>query len=84
MRDRILCAIRARVVEPIVRLLQQGVTHHSIAVSMSAGTVIGVFPVLGSTTLICLLVAIALRLNLVLGVLREEMLGREEMLEGAQ
>ena len=32
---------------------------------MSAGTVIGVFPLLGSTTVICLLVAIVLRLNLV-------------------
>lgn len=65
MRDRILRAIRARVLEPILRLLQQGVTHHAMAVSMSVGTVIGVFPVLGSTTVICLLVAVVLRLNLV-------------------
>jgi uncharacterized protein (DUF2062 family) len=32
---------------------------------MSAGTVIGVFPVLGSTTVLCLLLAMVLRLNLV-------------------
>lgn len=65
MRELVIGVARTRVVEPLLELLNQGVSPKSIAVSMSAGTVIGVFPVLGSTTVICVLLAVALRLNLV-------------------
>jgi len=46
-------------------LLTQGLTTKELALSMSSGAVIGVFPVLGSTTAFCLVLAMALRLNLV-------------------
>ena len=54
-----------RIVEPVLALLRQGVTPQSIALGLACGTVIGVFPVLGTTTILCTLAALALRLNLV-------------------
>ncbi len=54
---------RRRVLAPIVGQLKQGTTPKLIAVTIAAGIVIGVFPILGSTTLICGVFAAALRLN---------------------
>lgn len=54
-----------RVADPVKALLLQGVTPERIALSMSAGAVLGVFPVLGTTTVLCTVVALAGRLNLV-------------------
>ncbi len=48
-----------RVVAPMVRQLQQGVTPEMVAL----GLVIGVFPILGSTTLLCGIAAAARGLN---------------------
>ena len=48
---------------PIVDLLTQGITPEKIALSIAFGLVLGVFPALGWTTLLCLLVAVWLRLN---------------------
>jgi uncharacterized protein (DUF2062 family) len=53
-----------RLVRPILELLRQGVTPGKIALSLALGVVLGVFPVLGSTTALCTLAAITLRLNL--------------------
>jgi uncharacterized protein (DUF2062 family) len=53
-----------RIVRPIVDLLIRGITPEKIALSLAFGIVIGVFPVLGTTTLLCLLAAILFRLNL--------------------
>ncbi len=55
---------RRRMVDPIVRLLKQGVTPEKIALSIALGVTLGVFPVIGSTTLLCAAAALALRLNL--------------------
>ncbi|MDH3714445.1 MAG: DUF2062 domain-containing protein [Gammaproteobacteria bacterium] len=65
MRERVASAVRSRVIDPVLLSLRQGATPKSIAVSMSAGTVIGVFPVLGLSTVLCLVLVVALRLNLV-------------------
>lgn len=51
-------------VVPIVDLLRQGITPEKIALSLAFGIGLGVFPVLGSTTLLCTLAAILFRLNL--------------------
>ncbi len=48
----------------VVALLRQGVTPEKLALSIALGAMIGVFPVLGSTTLLCAAVALLLRLNL--------------------
>ena len=53
-----------RLIDPIAALLRQGVTPEKIALSVALGTVLGVFPVLGSTTALCALAALFLQLNL--------------------
>jgi uncharacterized protein (DUF2062 family) len=53
-----------RVVRPIVNLLTQGITPEKIAMSLACGIVLGIFPALGWTTLLCALAAFAFRLNL--------------------
>jgi uncharacterized protein (DUF2062 family) len=55
---------RRRLIEPILELLRQGVTPDKIALSLAFGLGLGIFPVLGVSTVLCTLVAIALRLNL--------------------
>ena len=53
-----------KVVLPLLALLRQGVTPEKLALSIALGVVVGVFPVLGTTTLLCAGVALVLRLNL--------------------
>lgn len=55
---------RRRVARPILELLRQGVTPEKMALSLALGVALGVFPVLGTTTALCALVAFAWRLNL--------------------
>ena len=52
-----------RIVRPILGLLRQGITPEKIALSVAFALVLGVFPAVGWTTLLCLIVAIRLRLN---------------------
>lgn len=53
-----------KIIDPIVALLRQGITPEKIALGMAVGVVIGIFPVIGSTTLLCTIAALLLRLNL--------------------
>jgi uncharacterized protein (DUF2062 family) len=53
-----------KIVLPIVDLLRQGITPEKIALSIALGAVLGIFPVLGSTTILCAAAAFVLRLNL--------------------
>jgi uncharacterized protein (DUF2062 family) len=55
--------VHRRFVRPIVELLTQGVTPKKIALSIAFGLVLGVFPALGWTTLLCLIVAVWCKLN---------------------
>ena len=50
--------------ERLKDLLRSGITPEKIALSVALGMVLGVFPVLGSTMLLCALAAWILRLNL--------------------
>jgi uncharacterized protein (DUF2062 family) len=52
-----------RLVAPILAQLRQGITPDKIALTCALGAVIAVFPILGSTTLLCGLAAWGLRLN---------------------
>jgi uncharacterized protein (DUF2062 family) len=54
---------RERVVALIISQLTQGVTPHKIALSVALGFSLGVFPVLGTTTALCAVAAVRLRLN---------------------
>jgi len=56
--------IYRRLVQPFIDLLRQGVTPEKIAFTVALGISLGVIPVIGSTTLLCTLAAVALRLNL--------------------
>jgi len=55
---------RRRIARPVVELLRQGVTPEKMALSLALGVALGVFPVLGTTTALCALVAFVWRLNL--------------------
>jgi len=53
-----------RWLRPFVDLLRQGMTPEKLALTIALGAVLGVTPVLGSTTLLCGLAAVVFRLNL--------------------
>jgi uncharacterized protein (DUF2062 family) len=52
-----------RIVDPIVAQLTQGLTPGKIALTISIGSALAMFPVLGLTALLCLVVGIFMRLN---------------------
>jgi uncharacterized protein (DUF2062 family) len=56
--------IRRKLIEPFLQLLRQGITPEKVALTIALGLVLGVTPVIGSTTLLCTLAALVLRLNL--------------------
>ncbi|MHC4476639.1 MAG: DUF2062 domain-containing protein [Planctomycetota bacterium] len=53
-----------RLKQPVMALLKQGISHEKIALSISVGFTLGIFPVLGTTTALCAAAAFILRLNL--------------------
>ena len=48
---------------PLLLLLKQGLAPEKLALSLALGATLGLFPVLGATTALCVAVGIALRLN---------------------
>ena len=54
---------RRRVVNVIVGQLKQGITPDKIALTIALGASLAIFPILGSTTLLCAATAVWLRLN---------------------
>jgi uncharacterized protein (DUF2062 family) len=56
--------LQRRLVRPLIDLLRQGVTPKQIALSIVLGVTLGVFPMLGTTTALCAIAALAFRLNL--------------------
>ncbi|UCG13186.1 MAG: DUF2062 domain-containing protein [Deltaproteobacteria bacterium] len=53
-----------RLVNPIISLLKQGISPEKIAMGVAGGIVLGIFPVLGSTTILSGLAAVIFQLNL--------------------
>jgi uncharacterized protein (DUF2062 family) len=49
--------------DPIVAQLTQGITPEKIALTVAVGSAFALFPILGTTTLLCFLIAFALKLN---------------------
>ena len=49
--------------DPVLAQLRQGITPAKIALTIALGATLGIFPVLGSTTLLCAAAGLALRLN---------------------
>ncbi|MGB8322372.1 MAG: DUF2062 domain-containing protein [Candidatus Acidiferrum sp.] len=56
--------LHRRLFRPVLDLLKQGVTPEKLALSLALGAVVGVFPALGWTTMLCAIAAFALGLNL--------------------
>jgi uncharacterized protein (DUF2062 family) len=54
---------QSRIAAPLLAILKQGVAPDKIALSIAFGVTLGVFPVVGSTTLLCALAAFIFRLN---------------------
>ncbi|MGH8307564.1 MAG: DUF2062 domain-containing protein [Gammaproteobacteria bacterium] len=53
-----------KLVRLITALLGEGITPHKIALTVALGVMLGVTPVLGTTTILCAIAALALRMNL--------------------
>jgi uncharacterized protein (DUF2062 family) len=53
-----------RLLEPLLTLLRQGMTPSSLALCVSIGIVVGNIPILGVSTILCTVIALAFRLNL--------------------
>src|SRR5271155_5456394 len=53
-----------RLIEPLLTLLRQGITPSSLALCVSIGIVVGNIPILGVSTILCTILALAFRLNL--------------------
>ena len=56
--------MRTIITQKITEFLKQGLTPVELAWTISLGVTIGVFPVLGMTTILCALAAVTFRLNL--------------------
>jgi uncharacterized protein (DUF2062 family) len=54
---------RRRVRDPVVSLLAQGLSPETLALSLAVGVVLGLFPIIGATTALCVLAGSAFRLN---------------------
>ena len=54
---------RRRVGGPLVLMLRYGSTPEKVAISLALGAAFGVFPIVGTSTLLCFAAALLLRLN---------------------
>jgi uncharacterized protein (DUF2062 family) len=59
-----ISAVKTKILNLAKSMLKEGTSLRRIALCLALGTVLGVFPVLGATTLLCTVAALALRLNL--------------------
>jgi len=55
--------LRRRVGGPLVLMLRYGSTPEKVAISLALGAAFGVFPIVGTSTLLCFAAALLLRLN---------------------
>jgi Uncharacterized protein conserved in bacteria (DUF2062) len=55
--------LRRRLVDPVLLLLKQGSTPEKLALSLALGATLGLFPVMGATSVLCLAAGVALRLS---------------------
>jgi len=53
-----------RLIDPLLGLLKQGITPEKLAVSAVLGFILGIFPVLGSTMILCAAASYIFRLNI--------------------
>ena len=56
--------LRRRILEPLLKLLSEGLAPSRLALCVAVGIVIGTIPILGVSTILCTLIALMFRLNL--------------------
>jgi uncharacterized protein (DUF2062 family) len=56
--------IKAKILKLIKSLLKEGMSIKKISLCIAIGVALGIFPVLGATTLLCTIAALVLQLNL--------------------
>ena len=56
--------MRSKIANAALSLLKEGMSHQKVALCIALGIVLGIFPVIGTSTLLCTVAALALRLNL--------------------
>ena len=56
--------LQQRFFEPLLALMTQGVSPRRLALCVSVGVVVGNIPILGVSTILCILIALIFRLNL--------------------
>jgi len=59
-----ISAIKTKILSLVKSMLKEGMSLRKIALCISLGFVLGIFPILGTTTMLCTVAALALRLNL--------------------
>ena len=64
MKKRIAEFFRLRLINPLVNFLIQGITPEKLSLAVTFGIILGIFPVIGTTTILCTAVALYLRLNI--------------------
>jgi uncharacterized protein (DUF2062 family) len=57
--------LKKKLFDPIVDLLKQGISPEKIAWSIAFGMSLGVFPIIGSTVILCTIATFVFRLNIV-------------------
>jgi uncharacterized protein (DUF2062 family) len=56
--------LHRRIFDPLLALLSQGVSPDRLALCVAIGVVVGNIPILGISTILCTVIALAFRLNL--------------------
>jgi uncharacterized protein (DUF2062 family) len=55
---------KLRLINPLLNYLIQGITPEKLSLAVAFGIILGIFPVIGTTTIMCTVVALYLRLNM--------------------
>lgn len=55
--------LKDRIITPLINILKQGITPEKLALTVSVGSALAVFPVFGTTTVLCAIFAFLFRLN---------------------
>jgi uncharacterized protein (DUF2062 family) len=63
MKDKVKDFFLRKLIEPIKVQIRQGATPHGMALTVACGISISIFPLLGTTMLLCLIAGIVLKLN---------------------
>lgn len=61
---RLYQGLRRTFIKPVSSFLKQGVTPEKLALTIAVGVIIGMSPMFGTTTVLCVLVALCFRLNI--------------------